>query len=41
VNACVRGGGESERPIIGASLPDLWLMIVGSWRSARTRGHDQ
>jgi hypothetical protein len=35
VNACVRGGGESGRPIIGASLPDLWLMIVGSWRSMR------
>ena len=34
VNAGVRGGGESGRPIIGGSLPDLWLMIVGSWRSA-------
>jgi len=30
----VRGGGESGRPIIGCSLPDLWLLIVDSWRSA-------
>ena len=29
----MRGGGESGRPIIGDSLPDLWLLIVGSWRS--------
>ena len=29
----VRGEGESGRPIIGCSLPDLWLLIVGSWRS--------
>ena len=29
----VRGEGESGRPIIGCSLLDLWLMIVGSWRS--------
>ena len=30
----VRGGGESGRPIIGGSLPDVWLLIVGSWRLA-------
>jgi hypothetical protein len=29
----VRGGEESGRPIIGDSLPDPWLLIVGSWRS--------
>ena len=29
----VRGEGESGRPINRSSLPDLWLLIVGSWRS--------
>jgi hypothetical protein len=29
----VRGGGESGRPIKRARCRDLWLMIVGSWRS--------
>ena len=33
----VRGGEESGRPIIGGSLPDLWLLIVGSWRSCGAR----
>ena len=32
-NARVRRGEESERPIIGNSLPDLWLMSVRSSRS--------
>jgi hypothetical protein len=30
----VCGEEESGRPIIGCLLPDRWLMIVGSWRSA-------
>jgi hypothetical protein len=34
----VRGGGESGRPIIRDSLPDLWLLIVGSWRSTAHAG---
>ena len=28
----MRGEGESGRPINARSLPDLWLLIVGSWR---------
>ena len=33
VNACASRGRE-RRPIIGCSLPDRWLLIVGSERSA-------
>jgi len=29
----VRRRAESGRPIIGDSLPDPWLLIVGPWRS--------
>src|SRR5712692_3377223 len=40
VNACAWRKRERASHQSG-SLPDLWLMIVGSWRSVRTRGHDQ